>query len=144
MPDPPVPLVVGGRSDAALARAGRLSDGWLAAWCSPRRSAVGVAQVEAAGAGRDVEWRHGLQLWLGAGAAREEGRQHVAAAMERFYRMSFEPFERCTPCGPATDIAEFLQPYVDAGAATLNLTPCGRDRASEIETVAEVIQLLDR
>ena len=29
VPDPPVPLVVGGRSDAALERAGRLGDGWL-------------------------------------------------------------------------------------------------------------------
>ena len=142
VPDPPVPLVVGGRSDAAHQRAGRLGDGWLAAWCSPRRFAEGVARVEATGAGRDVEWQHGLQLWLGAGATPEEGRQHVAGAMERFYRMSFEPFERYTPCGSAAGIAEFLQPYVDAGATTLNLTPCGPDRRTEIDTVAEVKQLL--
>ena len=63
--------------------------------------------------------------------------------MERFYRMSFEPFERYTPCGRAADIAEFLQPYVDAGATTLNLTPCGPDRATEIETVAEVKRMLN-
>lgn len=141
-PDPPVPVVVGGRSDAALERAGRLGDGWLAAWCSARRFAEGVAVVEAAGAGRDVDWQHGLQLWLGVGASPGEGRSHVAAAMERFYRMSFEPFERYTPCGTAAGIAEFLQPYVAAGARTLNLTPCGPDRAAEIETVAEVKQLL--
>ena len=143
VPDPPVPLVVGGRSDAALERAGRLGNGWLAAWCSPRRFAEGVARVEAVGAGRDVRWQHGLQLWLGTGSSRAEGGRHVAAAMERFYRMSFEPFERYTPCGPAPDIAEFLQPYVDAGATTLNLTPCGPDRATEIDTVAEVKRLLD-
>ena len=143
VPDPAVPMVVGGRSNAALERAGRLGDGWLAAWCSPRRFAEGVAMVEAVGAGREVDWRHGLQLWLGVGASPEEGRGHVAEAMERFYRMSFEPFERYTPCGGATDIAEFLQPYVDAGAATLSLTPCGPDRAIEIETVAEVKHLLE-
>ena len=143
VPDPPVPLVVGGRSDAALQRAGRLGDGWLAAWCSPRRFAEGVARVETVGTRRDVEWQHGLQLWLGVGASPQEGRAHVAATMERFYRMSFEPFERYTPCGSASDIAEFLQPYVDAGAATLNLTPCGPDRATEFETVAEVKRLLD-
>ena len=143
VPDPPVPLVVGGRSDAALERAGWLGDGWLAAWCSPRRFAEGAARVEAVGAGRDVDWQHGLQLWLGVGASPQEGRTHVAAAMERFYRMSFEPFERYTPCGTAEDVAEFLQPYVDAGAATLNLTPCGPDRTTEIATVAEVKQLLN-
>ena len=138
VPEPAVPLVVGGRSDSALERAGRLGEGWLAAWCSPRRFAEGVATVEAAGAGRDVAWQHGLQLWLGAGASPAEGRAHVAPAMERFYRMSFEPFERYTPCGTA----EFLQPYVAAGAATLNLTPCGPDREAELETVARVKQLL--
>ncbi len=144
VPDPPVPLVVGGRSDAALERAGRLGDGWLAAWCSPRRFAEGVARVESAGAGREVGWQHGLQLWLGAGASAEEGRSHVAETMERFYRMSFEPFERYTPCGSAAEIADFLQPYVAAGATTLNLTPCGPDRATEIETVADVKRLLGR
>ena len=143
VPDPPVPLVVGGRSNAALERAGRLGDGWLAAWCSPRRFGEGVARVEAAGSGRDVDWQHGLQLWLGVGESPAEGRSHVAETMERFYRMSFEPFERYTPCGRAEDIAEFLQPYVDAGATALNLTPCGPDRATEIETVAEVKRLLD-
>ncbi len=142
VPDPPVPLVVGGRSDAALGRAGRLGDGWLAAWCSPRRFAEGVARVEAAGASREVEWRHGPQLWLGAGASAAEGRSHVAETMERFYRMSFEPFERYTPCGTPADIADFLKPYVEAGASILNLTPCGPDRDTEIDTVAEVKQLL--
>ena len=142
VPDPPVPLVVGGRSDAALERAGRLGDGWLAAWCSPRRFAAGAARVATVGAGRGVQWQHGLQLWLGVGTSPEEGRPHVAAAMERFYRMSFEPFERYTPCGTAEDIAEFLRPYVDAGASTLNLTPCGPDRDTEVETIAEVKQLL--
>ena len=143
VPDPAVPLAVGGRSDAALKRAGRLGDGWLAAWCSPRRFAEGIGMVETAGAGRGVDWQHGVQLWLGVGASPEEGRSHVAETMERFYRMSFEPFERYTPCGTATEIAEFLHPYVDAGAATLNLTPCGPDRATEIEAVAEVKQLLE-
>ncbi len=143
VPDQAVPMVVGGRSDAALERAGRLGDGWLAAWCSPRRFAEGVARVEAAGAGREVDWRHGLQLWLGVGASPEGGRRHVAETMERFYRMSFQPFERYTPCGTAADIAEFLKPYVDAGATTLSLTPCGPDRATEIETVTDVKRLLE-
>ena len=143
VPEPPVPLVVGGRSDAALARAGRLGDGWLAAWCSPRRFAEGTVRVEEVGGDRDVQWRHGLQLWLGVGTSPTKGREHVAATMERFYRMSFEPFERYTPCGTPEGITEFLQPYVDAGAVTLNLTPCGPDRNTEIETVAEVKQLLD-
>ena len=39
-PSPPIPLIVGGRSDAAVSRAARLGDGWLGIWVSPRRYAA--------------------------------------------------------------------------------------------------------
>ena len=53
-PAPGIPLIVGGRSDAAIRRAGRLGDGWLGIWNSPRRfaAAVELAAAEAARAGR--------------------------------------------------------------------------------------------
>ena len=40
-PAKPLPVLVGGRSDAALARTGQLGDGWLGLWVSPRRFAAG-------------------------------------------------------------------------------------------------------
>lgn len=141
-PDPPVPLVVGGRSNAALDRAGRLGDGWLAAWCSPRRFRDAVARVESHRSAPAGGWRHGLQFWLGVGDDPADARVHVARRMEAFYRIGFEAFERYTPMGTAEDIAEFLHPYVEAGASTLNLTPCGADRHVEAETLAEVGALL--
>ena len=54
-PSPPIPLIVGGRSDAAVSRAARLGDGWLGIWVSPRRYAAVRDQIaeEAAEAGRD-------------------------------------------------------------------------------------------
>jgi alkanesulfonate monooxygenase SsuD/methylene tetrahydromethanopterin reductase-like flavin-dependent oxidoreductase (luciferase family) len=36
-PAPAVPIVIGGRSDAALRRVARHGDGWLGLWVSPRR-----------------------------------------------------------------------------------------------------------
>src|SRR6266480_1221143 len=53
-PAAPTPIVVGGRSDAAARRAGRLGDGWLGIWNSPRRFAevVDIAAQEAARTGR--------------------------------------------------------------------------------------------
>jgi hypothetical protein len=101
-----------------------------------------VGAVEAVGAGRDVEWRHGLQLWIGVGTDPDDGRTYVADRMRRFYKMDFEPFARYTPTGTAQQIAAFLAPYVEAGATLLNLTPCGVSRHVEIETVAEVKRLL--
>ncbi|MEM9465233.1 MAG: LLM class flavin-dependent oxidoreductase [Actinomycetota bacterium] len=141
-PTPSVPFVVGGRSDAAVHRAGRLGDGWLAAWCSPRRFAEATAEVERVGADREVDWRHGLQTWVGVGVDRVDARSHVAEGMAAFYGLPFEPFETYTPVGTADDIVEFLAPYVDAGAHTLNLTPCGPDRATELEVMAEVAERL--
>src|SRR4051794_2572354 len=85
-PDPPPAVIVGGRSDAAVRRAGRLGEGWIAVWVSPRRfddATQLVAQTAAAHGRGNVEWRHVLQVWAGFGPDRESGRQRVAAAMER-------------------------------------------------------------
>ncbi len=38
-PDPPVPIVIGGKGEAAVRRAARYGDGWLAIFCSARRFA---------------------------------------------------------------------------------------------------------
>ncbi len=141
---PDLPFTVGGRSDAALARAGRYGDGWLASWCSPRRFAEGTARAEEIGAacGRAPLWQHGLQVWVGVGDSVEAGRAHVAGEMEAFYRIPFDGFAKYTPVGTAEDIAEFLAPYVESGAAVLNLTPCGPDRDTEIATIAAVKRML--
>jgi alkanesulfonate monooxygenase SsuD/methylene tetrahydromethanopterin reductase-like flavin-dependent oxidoreductase (luciferase family) len=142
VPKPRVPFLVGGRSDAAIDRAGRLGDGWLAAWCSSRRFAEGAERAEEIGTDRDVTWTHGLQVWVGVGDDIADARPHVAAGMENFYKLPFRAFEKYTPMGSAEQIAEFLAPYVEAGASTLNLTPCGADRDTELATIAHVKRLL--
>ena len=145
-PDPAIPFVVGGRSDAAVRRAGRLGDGWLGAWCSPRRFAEAVALAEEAAAevGRSgLRWRHGLQLWIGVGDDPDDGRRHVGPAMERFYGIPFDAFARYTPCGTPEQLAEALRPYVEAGATALNLTPVGPDPRTDLEAVAAIKAALD-
>src|SRR5215472_10377544 len=44
-PSPPIPLIVGGRSAAAVRRAARLGDGWLGIWVSARRYATVCDQI---------------------------------------------------------------------------------------------------
>ncbi len=136
--------MVGGRSAAAIRRAGRLGDGWLAAWTTADRFAAGVEQAAevAEQEGRSPQWRHGYQIWVGVGSDPDDGRTHVAEAMQRFYRMPFEPFARFTPCGTAEQIAAVLAPFVSAGAVDLNITPCGANRLAELEAVAEIKRLL--
>jgi alkanesulfonate monooxygenase SsuD/methylene tetrahydromethanopterin reductase-like flavin-dependent oxidoreductase (luciferase family) len=142
---PDIPIVVGGRSEAALRRAAEHGDGWLGIWVSPRRFAEAtehIAQraVEAGRAG--VDWRHGLQVWCGFGRTVEEATTPLAKAMEGMYSIPFASFARYCPAGTAEDVATFLQPYVDAGCRSFNLIPRADDHEHALAGVAEVARLL--
>jgi alkanesulfonate monooxygenase SsuD/methylene tetrahydromethanopterin reductase-like flavin-dependent oxidoreductase (luciferase family) len=144
-PSAPIPIVVGGRSDAAIRRAGRLGDGWLGIWNSPRRfaEAVELAGATAEQAGRpDPLTRHGMQVWCGLADSAEEARARLAPAMEEFYGLPFERFERYCPYGTAADVAEALAPYVAAGCTEFNLVAQSPDDEAAIAGTAEVRRLL--
>jgi alkanesulfonate monooxygenase SsuD/methylene tetrahydromethanopterin reductase-like flavin-dependent oxidoreductase (luciferase family) len=144
-PEPTPAVVVGGRSDAALRRAGRLGEGWIAVWVSPRRFAEATQTVEetAAAHGRSgVAWQHTLQLWAGFGRDRRTARRRVAAAMEPSYQLPFERFERYVPAGTPDDVAEALLPYLEAGCRRFNVVPESDGLAASIEAVATVKQRL--
>ncbi len=141
-PDPPVPIVIGGRSDAAIRRAGRLGDGWLGVWCSARRYADVLAQVENEGAGRGVAWRHGLQVWVGLDPDRTRARERLAARMQSMYRMPFERFEKYSPCGRPEEIAEFLAAYAEAGCGDFNVMAVADSSEHAIDGVAEIRERL--
>jgi alkanesulfonate monooxygenase SsuD/methylene tetrahydromethanopterin reductase-like flavin-dependent oxidoreductase (luciferase family) len=144
-PAQPVPIIVGGRSDAAIRRAGRLGDGWLGIWNSPRRfaAAVEMAALEAASTGRaDPPRRHAMQVWCGLADSRQAARGCLAPAMEAFYQLPFERFERYCPYGTAEDVAEFLAPYVAAGCTEFNLIPQSPDRDQAIAGTVAVKKLL--
>lgn len=137
----PVPIFVGGRSDAALRRAGRLGDGYTGIWLSPERfreSGERIAQVASA-AGRDPdEVELGMQFWTSIAASRDEARAMVAGAMEAQYRLPFDRFERHTPFGAAREVAEYLAPFVEAGARHVNLLPVQDSPEEVVLRAAEV------
>lgn len=144
-PDPAVPVVVGGRSPAALRRAGRVGDGWLGIWVTPQRfeaniNAVAKAAVEADRA--DASLRHGFMAWCGFGPTREAARPRLAAAMENFYGIPFERFERSSPYGTADHVADALAPYVEAGASSVLLVPIAADADEGLAAVSRVRALL--
>jgi alkanesulfonate monooxygenase SsuD/methylene tetrahydromethanopterin reductase-like flavin-dependent oxidoreductase (luciferase family) len=140
-----IPIIVGGRSDAAIRRAGRFGDGWLGIWNSPRRfaAAVELATEEAARAGRpDPPRQHAMQVWCGLADSKEAARACLAPAMEAIYRLPFERFEKYCPYGTADDVAEFLTPYVAAGCTAFNLIPQSPHEEQAIAGVAAVKRLL--
>ena len=145
IPVPAVPIVVGGRSDAALRRAGRFADGWIGVWLSPERAAVAMAQVqeEAERSGRvTAEWRHTMLVWCGFGTSPDRARPGVAAQMEALYQRPFSAFERHTPTGTPEDVAAALMPFVEAGCRDLLLVAVADDPSEAVGCVAEVRRLV--
>lgn len=143
--DPPTPILIGGRSDAALSRTAQWGDGWIGAWCSVQRftEAMAIVDREAAEVGRnDVAWTHGYQPWVGVADTRENARELVADAMEAFYKVPFAAFEKYVPYGTAAEVGRALRPYVDAGASVMNLKVVAEDNAASITAAGEIATIL--
>lgn len=146
-PDPPVPILIGGRSPAALRRCAALGDGWLGIWVDAERYAASLAQISshAADSGRtEPGWQHGLTVWCGFGDDPGEGRSHVAPTMESVYGLPFERFARYAPVGTPEDVADFLQPFATAGCSSFTLIARGASAEAAVAGVAEVRSRLRR
>ena len=76
-----VPLIVGGRSDAAVRRAAQLGDGWIGLWNSARRYAEVVASIDEQAAA--------------AGRARPSPRARDAGVVRHLGRPRRSPHARC-------------------------------------------------
>ncbi len=137
------PILVGGRSDAALLRAGKYAEGWIGVWCSPKRytQALSIIRESAEQAGRHhVPWLHGYQPWVGIASDRAQAKQAVKEQMEAFYKVPFEKFERYTPYGTPAQVAEFLADYAQAGCRLFNLKICTPDPRDEVTMGAELVK----
>ena len=90
-----------------------------------------------------VNWCHGYQPWIGIDKKDpNKARAAVAKGMEDFYKIPFSKFERYTPFGTPSDVAEQLAPYVEAGCRLFNLKVCTSKPEEEMELGAEVLELL--
>jgi len=143
--DPPTPLVVGGRSAAALERTARYGDGWLAIWVSPARLSAAVGQIAelAAATGRhDPPTRHQMNVWCGFGPTTDAARAAVAPSMELLYATPFDAFDRYVPQGTPLQVAERLAELADAGATAFNLIVPDDEPLRAVEHVGRVAQHL--
>jgi alkanesulfonate monooxygenase SsuD/methylene tetrahydromethanopterin reductase-like flavin-dependent oxidoreductase (luciferase family) len=143
-PDPAVPLVVGGGSDAAIRRAAELGDGWLAMFCSARRFARSREDVveRRAEAGKDGPGWFGLSVWCGLHENGATARTVLGEHMQALYRLPPEKFANVTAAGTPEQVAEWLAPYVEAGAGSISIVPAARSVEAGVELAGEVRRLL--
>jgi alkanesulfonate monooxygenase SsuD/methylene tetrahydromethanopterin reductase-like flavin-dependent oxidoreductase (luciferase family) len=140
-PQPPVPILVGGRSAAALERTARAADGWIAIWVSPERAQESLSTIaghaERYGRERTPD-RNALMVWCGLGDTSAHARSLVGPVMEGLYKTPFDRFERYTPCGTPVEVAEAIAPFVDLGFQDILLNGVAEDAATLIALSDEV------
>lgn len=122
------PLWVGGRSEAAQRRAGRLGDGWFPIWISAERFARGWEEVRrhAAEAGRDpAALVPAVCLPARVENDGARARARLAEHLSSRYAMAVEPHlvERYCLAGAPEECAERVRAYVEAGAQHVVFNP---------------------
>lgn len=116
---PGPPIWIGGRSDAALARAGRQGDGWVSYVVTPERYRQSLEKI------REAAARHGRSLdgfatahltFITVGRDYERARAAWVARLSRRYAQDFGPLaERYGVIGTPEQCAERLAAFRAAG-----------------------------
>ena len=121
------PIVVAGRSEAAMRRAATLGDGWLPYLYSPRRYAASVETIRsaAAEAGRDLS-EFGWYVWVfvnvdpDGDAAREQAARSMGGTYDQDFRSMVD---NVAAAGTPDEVMAKLQAFYDAGARHFIFSP---------------------
>ena len=143
------PIWVGGRADAALARAGRLADGWISYVVTPETYRDGLGKIAAAAeaAGRKIEhFGTGHLLFARLDETYDKALDAAAATLSNRYAMDFRrAAERYAALGRPEQVAARIRAFHEAGVRHLVLDLVGpyEERPKQIENFArEVLPLL--
>jgi probable F420-dependent oxidoreductase len=120
-PDPPLDIWLGGIAPGAFRRVGRLADGWLGSFLTPRESRRAREAIQAAAeeAGREIEPDHyGISLSVAA-----DGVPPELVAASRARRPGVDPAELVAGSWPA--LHRLLEGHIEAGLTKFVVRPSG-------------------
>jgi alkanesulfonate monooxygenase SsuD/methylene tetrahydromethanopterin reductase-like flavin-dependent oxidoreductase (luciferase family) len=118
-PAPPVPVWVGGSSDAALHRAATLGDGWVPLFLGPEEFGASLTHLRALASseGRDpaaIAAAPVMVTSIGDDASR--ARASGCTWLSRLYSLPPKAFQRHLVAGSVDHCAQSARAYLDAGA----------------------------
>lgn len=137
---PDLPLWIGGSSEAAMRRTGRIGTGWQAAGETPDEIPRVLERIKAYAAeyGRSIDFDH-----YGAGVAFRFGQWDepiVARQSEAYQKRTGRDPKMGFAVGDTRALVDRIQAYVDAGISKFILRPMGNDDADFIDQTQRVIR----
>lgn len=142
--DPAPPLVVGGRSEAAIRRAALRADGWMGVWLDPAKVAEHRARLAELAAEAGCKTPEVLMMVFAN--ISDDGPRAEAEADALFrgqYGLGFDRLGRWAAVGPPQRVAELLAELRAAGADGFVFVPAGPDALGQTERLAEVRALFE-
>ena len=142
---PGPPIWIGGRSDAALLRAGRQGDGWMSYVIQAKRYAESLEKIRAAadGAGRSLDGFMTAHLtFITIGQDYEAARALWVERLSQRYAQDFGPLaEKYGIIGNVAQCAEQMEAFVRAGCRYFVMNPICRpeDQREQLEAIAAEI-----
>ena len=142
------PIWCGGRAAAALARAGRLADGYMSYVVTPDQYRAALAKIAAAAeaAGRALaHFGTGHLLFARLDDSYETALDAAAKSLSQRYAMDFRrAAERYAALGNAEQVAGRIRDFWDAGVrhVVIDLVGPYEERPRQIETFAETVMPL--
>jgi probable F420-dependent oxidoreductase len=141
----PPPIWIGGRSDAALTRAGRQGDGWVSYVVQADRYAQSLDKIRAAAAaaGRSIDGFTAAHLvFITVGRDYETAKKAWVSVLSKRYNQDFEPLvKRYGVIGTPEQCAEQLERFRAAGCNYFLMSAIGdpRDERAQHEAIAAEI-----
>ena len=139
---PGPPIWIGGRSDAALARAGRQGDGWVSYVVQPERYRQSLEKIRAAAAeaGRSLDGFVNAHLtFITVGRDWESAERVWTERLSRRYAQDFGPLARkYGVIGTPAQCIEQLERFAEAGCDYFLVNPIAdpADERQQLEAVA--------
>ena len=136
----PLPLWIGGSSDAAIERTAKYGTGWQASFDTPEEAGVIVDKILAAAVkqGRSIDTDHfGTGFGVRFGSWDEEPVKKMVADFEK---RTGKQAARGLVVGGSDEILERIQAYVDRGVSKFILRPIGNGDAEMKEQTEQIIE----